>query len=65
MAAKFAEHGQWVVSQAESGSITVSRVYDNTKEGLRQLSQEVGFSYDESWTTRQFGSKLIEHINGK
>lgn len=52
-----------VVRDAESG-MRVYRVCDNTKEALRALSAEVGFSFDSGWTTRQFGSKLVNFLNG-
>ena len=59
----FAECGEYVIFQTEEGSIQVYRDYDNVKGALREISESIGFEYDPSWTTRQFGSKLIDKLN--
>lgn len=60
MSAKSAVYGEYLISQDKSGSISVLREYDNVKDSLRAIAQEVGFAYDDAWTTRQFGSKLVK-----
>lgn len=57
---KSAISGEYVVTVKESGSIEVYRIFDNVLASLRECAQEVGFTYDPKWTTRQFGSKLIK-----
>ena len=32
---------------------------------LREIAEKEGFEYDANWTTRQFGSKLIDFLNEK
>lgn len=65
MAKKSAISGEYMLSVQESGSIEVYRVYDNVKGALREVAEKEEFEYDPDWTTRQFGSKLIDFINEK
>ena len=65
MAKKSAISGEYMLSVQESGSIEVYRVYDNVKGALREVAEKEGIEYDPDWTTRQFGSKLIDFINEK
>ena len=58
-----AEVGEYTVVCRDSGSIETYRYYDNTKGALREIAENIGFVYDQNWTTRQFGSKLIDHVN--
>lgn len=60
MASKSAIYKDYLIVQEDSGSIKLLRVYDNVKDSLRQIAKVVGFSYEDSWTTRQFGSKLVK-----
>lgn len=60
MESKSAVYKDYLIVQEDSGSIKLLRVYDNVKDSLRQIAKAVGFSYDDSWTTRQFGSKLVK-----
>ena len=56
----------YVIVRTSSGAIKVTKnggVVSNTKNELRQISNKVGFKYDEKWNTRQFGKNLIEYIN--
>lgn len=52
--------------QAEAdGSYTVLKdgiVCENAKAAMRELAESIGFVYDATWTTRQFGSKLLKFI---
>lgn len=59
---RIAEVGENTVVRETSGSIKTYRVYDNVKGALREVSESVGFEYDPAWTTRQFGSKLVDFL---
>lgn len=62
---KSAQLGDYYIKVLESGGIEVYRVYDNVKGALREVSEKEGFQFDSEWTTRQFGSKLIDFLNSK
>lgn len=62
---KMANVGNYVVTKDEKNHIEAFRTYENTKEALREISEKTGFEYEASWTTRQFGSKLVDFVNGK
>lgn len=58
--------GNYVIVRTKNGTIKVTHngvVVSNIKEALRQISNNINFSYDCDWNTRQFGKKLIESIN--
>lgn len=57
--------GEFVIERAESETITVYKIYDNTLGGLREVAAAVGFEINEKSNTRQNGSKLIDFINEK
>ena len=57
--------GDYIIVRAANGSIKVTvngSVATNTKEALRRIAKIIGFSFEESWNTRQFGKNLIEYI---
>ncbi|MCH5347405.1 MAG: hypothetical protein J1E63_09855 [Muribaculaceae bacterium] len=58
-----AEIGEYTITKRDTGSIESYRVYDNTKGALREIAESIGFEYDPKWTTRQFGSKLVDEID--
>lgn len=60
---KIAEVGEYTVAREGSGGIKTYRVYDNVKGALREVAEKTGFVLDNDWTTRQFGSKLVDFIN--
>lgn len=62
---KSATIGEYVIQQQEDGKIVAYKFYDNVKGALREISEEIDFDYDPEWTTRQFGSKIIDYINEK
>ena len=62
MEKKSAIAGEYILSVLDSGSIEVYRIYDNVKGALREVAEKEGFEYDANWTTRQFGSKLINFL---
>lgn len=64
-AGNMAEVGEYIVVKESSGSISTFRTYANTKGALREIAARVGFAYDSGWNTRQFGSKLVDFLNGK
>lgn len=49
-------HVEYDGSEVETGK---------TKSVLREISEKAGFSYEENWTTRQLGGKLIDFLNGE
>lgn len=63
-AKKSAIAGEYILSVLNNGSIEVYRIYDNVKGALREIAEREGFEYDPNWNTRQFGSKLIDFLNG-
>ncbi len=65
MAKKSVIAGEYVVSVLDSGSIEIYRIYDNVKGALREIAEKEGFEYDPAWTTRQFGSKLVDFLTEK
>lgn len=65
MAKKSVTAGEYVLSVLDSGSIEVYRKYDNVKGALREVAEKEDFEYDPNWTTRQFGSKLIDFLKKK
>lgn len=65
MAKKSVIAGEYILFVLESGSIEVYRVYDNVKGALREVAEKEGFEYDANWTTRQFGSELIDFLKEK
>ncbi len=65
MARKSCIAGEYVIERLDSGSISMYKIYDNTKAGLREAAAAVGFEVDPKWTTQQLGSKLIDFVNEK
>ncbi|MCQ9328821.1 leucine-rich repeat domain-containing protein [Pelistega suis] len=59
---KSAKHGNFIIEQAEND--TVSIIFDNTRQALRDIANEIGMEYDPDWNTRYFGHRLINFING-
>ncbi|MDE5837267.1 MAG: hypothetical protein K2H50_09735 [Paramuribaculum sp.] len=55
--------GEYTIVKRDSGSIETYRTYDNTKGALREIAESISFTFDPEWTTRQFGSKLVDFIN--
>ena len=53
---------EYIVVRYEDDSIGVYNRYGNTKGALREIAEAQGFEYDPTWTTRQFGKKLIDAL---
>ena len=62
MAKKSAISGEYIITVEDSGTVRVLKIYDNVKESLRECAEAKGFEYDNDWTTRQFGAKLIKEF---
>ena len=58
-----AEIGEYTIVKRDSGTIESYRTYANTKSALRECAEANNFEFDPDWTTRQFGSKLVDFIN--
>lgn len=54
--------GEYTIVKRDSGSIETYRTYDNTKGALREIAENISFTFDPEWNTRQFGSKLVDFI---
>ncbi|MBO7054233.1 MAG: hypothetical protein J6W37_02475 [Bacteroidales bacterium] len=59
---KSAEIGEYYINVKDDGGIKTFKIYDNTKGALREIAEGIGFQYDQEWTTRQFGNKLIDAL---
>lgn len=58
-------YGEYVIKSDEGGSISVvknNELCTNAKGALREIAQLVNFEVDPSWTSRQFGSKLMKFL---
>lgn len=65
MATKSATTGNWQIDVLEDGKVEVTQYgvfVKNVKDALREISEEVGFAYEENWNTRQFGKKLVDFL---
>lgn len=59
---------KYIVCMSKKGTIKVIKAGEtssNTKESLREISKQIGFTPNDKWNTRQFGKNLIEFINTK
>ena len=68
MAAKQATYGDYVITKEDNGKIVVTKggeVCPNSKQALREISDQLGYTVDDSWTTQQFGAKLIAQLQGE
>jgi len=54
---------EYIVVRYDDDSIGVYNRYGNTKGALREIAEVQGFEYDPTWTTRQFGKKLIDAVD--
>ncbi len=65
---KSAVSGDYTIGITPDNKVVVSKggkVCDNAKGALREISEKVGFKFETSWTTQQFGSKLVDFLNSK
>lgn len=54
--------GDVTITKMKDGKIEVVEVPHNTKEALRDISQQIGFEYDSTWITQTFGKKLLDYL---
>ena len=54
---------EYIVVRYEDDAISVYNRYGNTKGALREIAEAQSFEYDPTWTTRQFGKKLIDAVD--
>ena len=59
---KSATIGEYFIQMRDNGAIETYRTYDNTIAALREVAEKIGFEYNTEWTTRQFGSKLVDEL---
>ncbi|MBQ0136881.1 MAG: SUMF1/EgtB/PvdO family nonheme iron enzyme [Bacteroidales bacterium] len=65
--AKKATYEDYVVTIEDNNSVNVTKdgkLCGNTKDALREIAALIGMEFDASWTTRQFGAKLLKAIEG-
>ena len=65
---KSAVSGDYTIGITPENKVVVSKggvVCDNAKGTMREISEMVGFKFETSWTTQQFGSKLVDFLNSK
>ncbi len=63
---KQAAYGDYIITINDDNSVAVSyqgEECSNAKKALREVSEKVGFDFDAGWTTRQYGSKLVDFLN--
>lgn len=60
MAKKSAISGEYIITEEDSGTIRVCKIYDNVIGSLREVAEKVGFEIDPKWNTRQTGANLIK-----
>lgn len=57
--------GSFFIIKNSDGSYSVSidgSICSNSKGAMRQIAEALGFEYDKTWTTQQFGAKLSKFI---
>lgn len=62
---KEATIGEYIIEREANNRINVLRTYSNTKKGLRECAETIGFDYHDNWDTRQLGRELIKFIKSK
>jgi len=59
-----AEVDEYTIIRRDSGAIETYRMHGNTIKSLRAIGAEIGLPQGEKWNTRQYGSKIIDFVNG-
>ena len=65
---KSATCGNYTINIASNNSVAVLKsnvACDSAKAALREIADQVGFAYENSWNTQQFGSKLVDFLKEK
>lgn len=56
--------GEYNIVKRDNGAIETYRVFGVTKKALKEIADNLGFTYPQTYNTRNLGSKLIDFING-
>lgn len=59
-----AEIGEYTITRTSSGHVDTYQVFGNTKRVLRTIAAGINMPVNDNWTTRQFGNKMIDFIEG-
>lgn len=62
MAKKSAICGEFVITINDNNSVTVNKIYKNTKAALREIAAANGFEVSPDWTTQELGRKLLSQF---
>ncbi len=62
MAKKSIIAGEYIIEIADNGHVDVMRIHSNAKGALREIAAEKNFPYEASWTTREFGRRLLKEF---
>lgn len=62
MIKKIVTRGEFTIDIFDNGHVDVTRVFANTKDILRKISDEMGFYYENTWNTQTLGSKLVDYL---
>lgn len=62
MIKKTVTRGEFTIDISDNGHVDVTRVFANTKDILRKISDEMGFYYENTWNTQTLGSKLVDYL---
>lgn len=54
--------GDITITKNQDGKIEIVEIPHNTKDALEEISQQIGFAYNQTWTTQTFGKKLIDYL---
>lgn len=63
--AKEGKVGEYEIQRDPNNRINVIRTYSVTKDGLRECANSIGCPYEKEWSTRQFGQRLLDFIQGR
>ncbi len=64
--AKTIKYGEYQITKADNGSISVLKKDEpqkNTMAALREIADLIGLTPEDGWNTQQFGAKLIKAID--
>lgn len=50
------------INRFADGKIEIYQECKNVKEALRTIANQLGFHYEDTWNTQQFGSKLSDYL---
>lgn len=59
MAKKSVICGEFIITINDNNSVSVSKIYKNTKEALREIASTNNFEISPNWTTNDLGRKIL------